>query len=85
MSDSEKFISRLVKAGHIVLEPRGELPLRDLPNIHGYVFYGVRWDGSAEYCRVIKCDDGLHRIEGGKYPDLRSWKEAVQPSDENDI
>ncbi len=75
MSDSEKFISRLVKAGHIVLEPRGELPLRDLPNIHGYRFVGVRLDGSSEPCRVVKCEDGLHRIEGGKWHELRAWRE----------
>jgi len=54
----------------------GAMPLRDLPNIHGYEFIGVRWDGSSEPCRIIKCDDGLHRIAGDKYKDLKAWREV---------
>lgn len=53
-------------------------PLRDLPNVHGYEFVGVLWDGSTQTCRVVKCDDGLHRIEGVAFRDLRGWTRLTE-------
>ena len=55
-------------------------PLAWLPNTAGYLFTGIKHDGSEVRCRVTKNPaTGMHSVKGlvqdVTYQDLRGWKE----------
>lgn len=53
-------------------------PMAWLPNTHGYRFTGILSDGKTVKCKVVKDDDGCHRVQGidqtVSYADLKGWK-----------
>lgn len=48
-------------------------PLAWLPNTHGYRFVAVMTDGTRIKCRVVRGEDGVHRVEGAKFEDMKGW------------
>lgn len=54
-------------------------PLAWIPNTHGFPFTGILHSGEKVRCRVIKGDDGLHKVESTdpnvtvRLSDLRGW------------
>lgn len=49
--------------------------LKLLPNTHGYRFTGMLRDGTTVRCRVVRGEDGLHKVEGAAWADLMGWRE----------
>ncbi|HEY0200320.1 MAG TPA: hypothetical protein VGC24_01360 [Burkholderiaceae bacterium] len=51
-------------------------PLALIPNTQGYRFIGMRKDGTEVSCVVRRGDDGMHRVEGEAFTNLRAWRPA---------
>lgn len=45
-----------------------------LPKTHGYAFEGLRHDGTTVRCRVERGPDGMHRVVGEAFKNLRAWR-----------
>lgn len=52
-------------------------PIAILPNQSGYEFIGIRHNLTEELCKVVKGEDGLHRVVGADgssaYARMRGW------------
>lgn len=49
-------------------------PLAWLPNTNGYRFTGILKDGSKVPCKVVRGPDGIHRVQGAAFEDLKGWQ-----------
>lgn len=48
--------------------------LGNIPNEENFVFLGLLTDGSIEWCRVVKGEDGCYTVENGKFQHLQGWR-----------
>jgi len=44
-----------------------------LPNVDGFEFIGLTYGDKEVRCRVVRGEDGLHKIEGAPHSELRGW------------
>lgn len=48
-------------------------PLAFLPNQAGFKFLGITQSGKEVEC-VVVLENGLHRVSGANFKDLKGWK-----------